>query len=649
MSRKQNLLRNLQELGRIEPGEAATEGAIGRARSALEDSKPEVRRLLTRFIRPRILAPLGAVAAIIFLVTQWILTGSNSIAFAQVQEQVAKTKSVQYKVNNRHWRKHSKYIVEDQGTTMILGSALMRVEMHIKLVDSPWVGENNIFSTAGGFFPGHAISVLDNNRGELLLIRPDEKTYEIIREGSESWAKPDFYRQIRELPREPSKILPEQDFDGKKAVGFVYEKKFDDLSYPAVQTRTFWIDINTKLPIRIESKSRGTRQDSEESDYVTSEIVFDAPLDQALFSTEPPPGYTNLAQEAQPKAEPEGDMPEKTEFVFEEVQKEVEKAKTVQYDETIKSVLSDGSQLADKKRVMILGNHLKREERDLKVTDKDGKEIPSKTQHTVQVFDAEKESLLALFPDKRGYLINNYSTPHKGNGFKPAVTASLFLKGGFYDLIRDVPVKDAKKLPDRTINGKRAIGFLVEEKQDTPVGTQTWQRTFWVDAETKLPIQIEVRFRPGKIVEKKDDKTISLQVNGQGQMDDELRDIVFDAPLDEKLFSLEPPEGYANLAKSKNDEADSDARARENALKAIQQNEAHQKAAEPEPSAAELKAAIHQTEQDPNFDKAADEERRRSVQKNLENIDQGIKGYEKKHPKAGRETDTNSNPPAAAQ
>lgn len=293
MADKHKLLKTLRELGQIVPAVSATDRAIARTQSALSE-QGDPRRRARKLVR--IIAPIAAAAAGIALFVHWISSGSNNIAFAQVQEQVAKAKSVQYKVSNRHWRKHSKYIVEDQGTTMILGSSLMRIEMHVKLIDSPWVGENNIFSTGGGFFPGHGISVLDNNRGERLLIRPEEKTYEIIREGSESWHKPDFYRRIRDLPREPSAIIPEQVIDGKKAVGFVYEKKYGDNSYPAVETRTFWIDIETKLPIRIENKFRATRQDSDESDNVTSEIVFDAPLDPALFSTDPPPGYTNLAE-----------------------------------------------------------------------------------------------------------------------------------------------------------------------------------------------------------------------------------------------------------------------------------------------------------------------------------------------------------------
>jgi hypothetical protein len=52
-----------------------------------------------------------------------------------------------------------------------------------------------------------------------------------------------------------------------------------------------WVDPDTKLPIRIEVEYRSTHPMSGQSDWVVSDLIWDAPLDRSLFSTTPPEGY----------------------------------------------------------------------------------------------------------------------------------------------------------------------------------------------------------------------------------------------------------------------------------------------------------------------------------------------------------------------
>ena len=114
----------------------------------------------------------------------------------------------------------------------------------------------------------------------------------------------------------------------------------------------------------------------------------------------------------------------------------------------------------------------------------------------------------------------------KGNRTESEIREEPDLTVDFYNKIREVP-KNAKKLPTtKTINGRKHVGF--EHAQID--GPYTWTRTFWVDAETKLPSQIDVRARS-------DDKFYAPS-------DCVLENIEFDIPLDESLFSTEIPKGY---------------------------------------------------------------------------------------------------------
>jgi outer membrane lipoprotein-sorting protein len=100
----------------------------------------------------------------------------------------------------------------------------------------------------------------------------------------------------------------------------------------------------------------------------------------------------------------------------------------------------------------------------------------------------------------------------------------------FYARMRDVPTESAEELPAREIEGTKVLGFRTVEKHERPRGVDTWTRTYWVDAETKLPLQIET--------------TVESTDPRHGQSRWIQSDIVFDEPLDESLFSTDPPEGY---------------------------------------------------------------------------------------------------------
>ena len=106
----------------------------------------------------------------------------------------------------------------------------------------------------------------------------------------------DFYTAIREVPAEAMKRLPAKMLGDKQVVGFYWEQRIDKKKGEDTWKRTYWIDTKTKLPVRVEISHRSTDSRAGPSDWVQSDFVFGKELDESLFSTEPPEGYTAETQ-----------------------------------------------------------------------------------------------------------------------------------------------------------------------------------------------------------------------------------------------------------------------------------------------------------------------------------------------------------------
>lgn len=81
--------------------------------------------------------------------------------------------------------------------------------------------------------------------------------------------------------------------------------------------------------------------------------------------------------------------------------------------------------------------------------------------------------------------------------------------------INDIKDVQAEKLGHRNINGVDAIGFYLKSSNGGI--------TVWADPQTAKPIRIELQFGPSSAV---------------------LKNIEFDVPVDESLFSMDAPSGY---------------------------------------------------------------------------------------------------------
>lgn len=137
-------------------------------------------------------------------------------------------------------------------------------------------------------------------------------------------------------------------------------------------------------------------------------------------------------------------------------------------------------------------------------------------------------------PDKALYLEpatkTAFHTPGPGKGvdgtFHPGVQVvdqKPFAKGRIefsgFNKLKSIAGEKAEPLGKKNIAGVQAQGFRVRQSGEV--------FTVWADPNTSLPLEIEQKFRVG-------DREITVTSS----------DFVFDARLDDSLFSLELPLGY---------------------------------------------------------------------------------------------------------
>ncbi len=248
---------------------------------------------------PRNLAIAAALGAAFLLMVFW-LTPSGSVgglAFAEVQQQVEKARSVQFtETEQRHRGKKSGPKIERR--VMILGRYLMRAETKVVAPGDKLEG-----GARWGASAAHIISITDAKAGKSVHLIPEMKLFTRVQgyasvspdDGSikiekiKPMPEADFYEQVRRFAAGKVEKLPEQMIDGKRAVGFRFVERGERTGKTLV--RNIWVDPATKLPIRMEA-TYGSPRGPNDGDAMRSEFIWDAPLDPALFSTEPPEGYT---------------------------------------------------------------------------------------------------------------------------------------------------------------------------------------------------------------------------------------------------------------------------------------------------------------------------------------------------------------------
>ncbi|HUQ71265.1 MAG TPA: hypothetical protein VM165_17185 [Planctomycetaceae bacterium] len=132
-------------------------------------------------------------------------------------------------------------------------------------------------------FPDGSYSVMDMAGQRMLMVQPGRKSATLTQLGNKAQDVPSMGNSIiswLKTAETTGKPVGEKTIDGVRTLGF-------EASFGAV-TMTIWGDPKTKLPVQIDSQIGAP---SEPIQTTMREFVFDAPLDDALFSTEPPAGY----------------------------------------------------------------------------------------------------------------------------------------------------------------------------------------------------------------------------------------------------------------------------------------------------------------------------------------------------------------------
>jgi outer membrane lipoprotein-sorting protein len=130
----------------------------------------------------------------------------------------------------------------------------------------------------------------------------------------------------------------------------------------------------------------------------------------------------------------------------------------------------------------------------------------------VSIFDSIRNKILILNPADRSAML----LEEQGGGPAPKRDGAAMM----IEDMRRLGGKDNEPVGEKVIGDVRARGFRVKE--------QGQDMTIWVDPRKKLPVLIEFSGRAG-----------NLDYSGT------FSDIRLDVELDDALFRLEPPEGYA--------------------------------------------------------------------------------------------------------
>ena len=293
----------MNELGRVEPDSLQTQCAIFRVAHALKEpaaNSMSLAAIRVNLIRPQNLVGIATALVAVTFAAHWIpQLSSGNFAFAQVQETVGKTKSVVY---TQSWKRYigEKLDSEDYHVVAVAGTALRDEE------------------TDKGQFPdgrpnvSHSVDIRDTAKPKWLILYPDRNQFfykeelfgtvdgKLVSEKIRPDTNPQFYESIRHVPTEKAVELPEKSINGRNAVGFFVEESMPGIPGNDRKT-TYWVDMETKLPIRIEQHDL-PRAISGSLDIVTDNIVFDKEIDPGKFSFEPPAGWEDITEKMRLKS-----------------------------------------------------------------------------------------------------------------------------------------------------------------------------------------------------------------------------------------------------------------------------------------------------------------------------------------------------------
>ncbi len=308
------LLDDLDTLARLPIDGVASRRAVERAHAAAA-ALARARRTKPMVLLCRVTLA-GAALAVVGLVSVWFTPsrGTDGVAFAQMQRGVSRAKTAQYVLSRTVRLKDGKrvrVISQEKRKVRILGAHQMREE--VEVIQPGRLGpKRDSWIYIQNMLTGKTISLDPDTKqydASNLVLGIDPENSEVHEQQIKVAPEVDFYRKIREAPGEKAKKLPDRMIGGQVAAGFQIVERDERPAGTNTWTGTYWIDPQTKLPLRIEFSRRSTDPTMADSDSTLTDFVFDAPLGEALFSTDPPPGYHEIVPQ-HPAEKPENEPAE---------------------------------------------------------------------------------------------------------------------------------------------------------------------------------------------------------------------------------------------------------------------------------------------------------------------------------------------------
>lgn len=97
----------------------------------------------------------------------------------------------------------------------------------------------------------------------------------------------DFFKQFTAVPNDGVEQLPARMIGGKNVLGLRSSEEHDGKTW----TRTYWVEPDSRLPVELWTELyKGSKLKQR---WVMTQFVYDLAMDDQLFSTETPAGYTS--------------------------------------------------------------------------------------------------------------------------------------------------------------------------------------------------------------------------------------------------------------------------------------------------------------------------------------------------------------------
>ena len=198
------------------------------------------------------------VAAAVVLWALWLVGpfGAGNLAFADVQKKVEQTKSLTIT-----FTQEGSDGKPQTGTAYVLSDGRLRME-----------------DSDGSY------NVIDPKRERSLAADPAKKEALLIK-GFYNLMPTDVYQMFRDIRKSEVKKLPGEQLNGQTTEVFLGKAPFGDV----VQEVKVWFEPKSQLPVRLEIVDHSNGGAGLK---MTMDLKFDQPLDEKLFSTEAPAGFT---------------------------------------------------------------------------------------------------------------------------------------------------------------------------------------------------------------------------------------------------------------------------------------------------------------------------------------------------------------------